>query len=157
MRLLTLSVIFLITLSVGCAISTQDTVVFEGTSMEPSIHNGDRLRVRRFDRGGTREVMRGEVIWFLTPEDSSKYYIKRVIGLPNEIVEIRENSVFINGLKLEEPYIELKRNLSGINRPPLTIKEHQYYVLGDNRDASSDSRIWGLVPEELIVGKVFPK
>jgi signal peptidase I len=148
-------VIILTAFLFGCSVLTKDTQVFHGTSMEPNIHNGDRLTVERFDRGGKFEVKRGDIIAFLYPDDPSKFYIKRLIGLPNETIEIREGVVFINGSKLEEPYVEAKRNLSRMSFPPMLVKEHYYYVLGDNRDASSDSRSWGLVPEKNIFAKVI--
>lgn len=139
----------------GCSILSKDTIVFHGTSMEPNIHDGDRLNVERFDRGVKFEVKRGDIIAFRYPEDTSKFYIKRLIGLPNETVEIRDGAAFINGSKLEESYVDPKRNQVNIPRPPILVKEHYYYVLGDNRDASSDSRSWGLVPEENIFAKVI--
>ena len=92
---------------------------------------------------------------FLYPNDTSKFYIKRLIGMPGETVEIRERKVFIDGKELAEPYIDPKLNLSQRVLSPLYVKEHHYYVLGDNRDRSSDSRIWGLVPEKNILGKVI--
>lgn len=141
----------------SCSILVNDREVFQGTSMEPGIHDGDSLTVERFDGGGKFEVRRGDVIWFRYPEDPSKYYIKRLIGLPNETVEFREGAVFIDGIKLREPYLEPERNSRRDSQPPLVIKERHYYVLGDNRDASSDSRSWGLVPEELIIARVISR
>jgi signal peptidase I len=152
-----LSPLIIITFSAflfGCSVLTKDTMVFHGFSMEPNIHDGYKLNVERFDRGAKFEVKRGDVIAFLYPDDPSKFYIKRLIGLPNETIEIRENVVFINGNKLEEPYVQAKRNQVSQSQPPILVKEHSYYVLGDNRDASSDSRSWGLVPEKNIFAKV---
>src|SRR5947209_18212863 len=115
MKLLTLTIIILSGFLFGCSVLTKDTVVFQGTSMEPNIHNGDKLSVERFDLGGKFEVKRGDVIVFRYPNDPSKFYIKRLIGLPNETVEIRDDAVFINGSRLEEPYVELKRNQAHIS------------------------------------------
>lgn len=155
MKSLALAIIILSLFFCGCSILTKDTLVFHGTSMETSIHDGDRLTVERFDRGSKFEVKRGDVIAFLYPDDPSKFYIKRLIGLPNETIEIREGTVFVNGNKLEESYVEARRNLSRMSFPPILVKEHYYYVLGDNRDVSSDSRSWGLVPEKNIFAKVI--
>jgi signal peptidase I len=147
----------LTTLLFGCVAKTKDTLVFHGSSMEPNIHDGDRLTVERFPGGGKVDVKRRDIIALKYPDDPSKFYIKRLIGLPNDTIEMREGEVFINGSKLEEPYVEPKRNQSRIPSTPVVVKEHHYYVLGDNRDASSDSRSWGLVPEENIFAKVIPQ
>ncbi|HEX8921744.1 MAG TPA: signal peptidase I [Pyrinomonadaceae bacterium] len=157
MKSTTLLVIILAAFSFGCNFELKETVVFQGTSMLPGIRDGDRLTVERFGEGEKLSLNRGEVIAFWYPDDPSKSYIKRLIGLPGETVEIREGAVFINGNKLEEPYVEAQRNLSKASKPPEQVKAHYYYVLGDNRDASSDSRYWGLVPEKYIYAKVIPR
>ena len=144
-------------LLLGCLSKTEQTVAFEGTSMLPGIRNGDKLRISRFDRGAKFDVQRGDIILFLFPDDPSKFYIKRLMALPKDTVEIREGKVLINGAPLEEPYVEARLNLSRRSQPPIYIKEHYYYVLGDNRDNSSDSRIWGLVPEKYVLGKVIAR
>jgi signal peptidase I len=123
--------------------------------MLPGIRDGDRLTVERFGPEDKVEVKRGDVIAFRYPADPSKYYLKRLIGMPGETVEIREGAVFINGSRLEEPYVDPKFNATRTSSAPVVIKEHYYYVLGDNRDASSDSRIWGLVPEKNIFARVI--
>jgi signal peptidase I len=149
-----LTALIIIAFSLGCAAVAGDTIVFHGTSMLPGIRDGDRLAVERFDRGNGFEGKRGDVIAFLYPEDASKYYVKRLVGLPGETVEIREGAVFINGSRLEEPYVDPKFNMSRASHTPVRVEEQYYYVLGDNRDASSDSRIWGLVPGENIYARV---
>ena len=141
----------------GCLLKTEDTVIFQGTSMLPGIKDGERIRIERFDRGAKFNVKRGDIVMFLYPEDTSKFYIKRLIGLPKETVEIREGKVFIDGTELSEPYVDPKRNMMNFPREPVYVKEHYYYVLGDNRDSSSDSRSWGLVPEKNILGKAIDK
>lgn len=100
------------------------------------------------------DLKRGDVIAFRYPPDPSQSFLKRVIALPGETVEIREGVVFINGGRLDEPYVDPKLNSSRSSYQPLTVKEHHYYVMGDNRDASNDSRIWGLLPEENIYARV---
>ncbi len=140
----------------GCAVLTRDTIVFQGNSMLPGIRDGDRLEVEKFGPDDKVEVKRGDVIVFWYPADPSKSYLKRLVGMPGETVEIREGAVFINGSRFDEPYVDPKFNTSRSSHQPLDVKEHYYYVLGDNRDASSDSRIWGLVPEKYIYAKVIP-
>ena len=157
MKSATLRVIILVTFLSGCSLELKDTVVFQGTSMLPGIRDGERLTVERFNQSKKFVASRGDVIAFWYPDDPSKSYIKRLIGLPGDTVEIREGAVFINGNKLEEPYVEAERNLAKVSKPPQFIKEHYYYVLGDNRDASSDSRFWGLVPEKYIYARVIPR
>ena len=100
-------------------------------------------------------MKRGEVIVFLFPDDPSKSYVKRLIGLSGDTVEIREGKVIVNDQELVEPYIDPRLNLSQRSQEPVVVKSNYYYVLGDNRDNSSDSRIWGLVPERYIYAKVI--
>jgi signal peptidase I len=135
-------------------------VVVEGTSMLPQLHDGERLlvdkliyyKIKSFDWG---HLQRGDVVVFWYPNDPDKSYVKRVIGLPGESVEMRSGKVLINGQELNEPYLAAEHNQSLQNFPSKEVKEHYYFVMGDNRDNSSDSRIWGLVPEKYIYGKVF--
>jgi len=123
--------------------------------MLPGIKNGDKLLISRFDRGAKFEVQRGDIILFRFPDDPSKFYIKRLIGLPGQTVEIREGFVFLDGTALAEPYVAPHLNVSRRSEPAIYVKEHYYYLLGDNRDNSSDSRIWGLVPAKNVLGKVI--
>ena len=95
---------------------------------------------------------RGDVIVFRYPKDPSRDFVKRVIGLPGETVEIHRGAVKIDGEALEEPYLE-ERDLSSLG--PTLVPPESYFVMGDNRDGSSDSRHWGTVPLENIVGKVL--
>ena len=100
-------------------------------------------------------MSRGDIIVFWPPHDPSKSYIKRIIGLPGETVEVREGRIRINGRELDEPYLDPQLNLSHMNQQAVVVKEHYYFVMGDNRDNSSDSRFWGLVPEKYIYGKAL--
>ena len=95
---------------------------------------------------------RGDVIVFRYPKDPSRDFVKRVIGLPGETVEIHRGAVRIDGEVLDEPYLE-ERDLSSLG--PTLVPPESYFVMGDNRDGSSDSRHWGTVPLENIVGKVL--
>jgi signal peptidase I len=126
-------------------------VVFEGTSMLPSIKDGDRLLIDQ----NTDQIKRGDIIQFKYPKDRSKFYLKRVIALPNEIVEIRQGSVYVNGEKLIEDYVDPKYDTLTDDFPEQKIGANEFYVLGDNRDNSSDSRYWGTVKKELVMGKYY--
>jgi signal peptidase I len=127
--------------------------MFEGTSMLPTFSNGDRLLINH-DLG---EIKRGDIIQFKYPQDTTKYYLKRVVGLPNETVEIRGSLVVIDGKALIEDYIDQSLNQSMLNFPPKRVAENEFFVLGDNRDNSADSRYWGIVNMGLIVGKFYAK
>lgn len=102
----------------------------------------------------TRDTVRGDIIAFWYPADTSKYYIKRIVALPGETVEILNGEVLVNGARLPEPYVAAKFNTSLHRRAQVTVPPNAYYVLGDNRDNSSDSRQWGFVTEDLIFAKV---
>jgi signal peptidase I len=136
----------------GCGLGV---VRFEGTSMQPGIKDGDRLSLVRFDRGAEFDVKRGDVVLFRYPKDPEKSYLKRLVGLPGETVEIRAGRVLIDGRELPEPYVDPQLNEARDSAPPVYVEPHHYYVLGDNRDNSADSRLWGLIPEKNIYGKVL--
>ena len=119
--------------------------------MMPTFSNGDRILIDR----NWNELKRGDVIAFLYPKDRSKWYIKRIIDLPGETVEIREGKVFINGQIFDESYVDDSYNQAKSSFPPKQVPIYQYFVMGDNRDNSSDSRYWGTVDEELIKGKYY--
>ncbi|MBP2662991.1 MAG: spsB [Firmicutes bacterium] len=123
----------------------------EGPSMRPTLVNGERLVVNKFIyRFKTPE--RGEVLVFRYPRDPSRDFIKRVIAVPGDTVEIKDGRVFLNGQLLNEPYI-LER-IKG-SYPAVTVPDGHIYVMGDNRNNSEDSRFKdvGFVPLELIKGK----
>lgn len=129
-----------------------------GASMEPSFDNGQYLVIDEISyRLGEPE--RGDVIVFKFPNDPSQYYIKRIIGLPNETVEIKDSQIMIynqespEGIKLDEMTYQTKGNTLG--SLTLKLRENDYFVLGDNRQASFDSRQWGALSEEYIIGRVW--
>jgi signal peptidase I len=135
-------------------------VVVEGTSMLPQLHDGERLLVNklvyyRIQSISWGHIDRGDIVVFWFPNDPDKSYVKRVIGLPGEIVELRNGKVFVNGTELAEDYLDREYNQSLPTTPPKKVDDHHYFVMGDNRDNSSDSRYWGLVPEKYIYGKAF--
>jgi signal peptidase I len=155
MKLLVIALVTAVML--GCSANVEQTTTFQGISMLPTIKDGEKIRLLRFDRGAKFDVKRGDIVVFLFPGNTSEIYVKRLIGLPGDSVEIRDDKVFVNGEELSEPYVSPEFNKVADSRPPVTVKEHSYYVLGDNRDNSSDSRSWGLVPEKNILGKAVNK
>ncbi len=127
-----------------------------GASMSPNFETGHYLIVDQLSYNFI-EPKRGEVIVFKYPKNPKKFFIKRIIGLPNETVKIDGQKIIIknadypNGFELDEPYI---KNI-GHNRSETFLNKDEYFMMGDNRPASSDSRIWGALPKELIVGRAF--
>jgi signal peptidase I len=133
-------------------------VKVEGTSMTPGLVNQERIFINKFIYNplvfklGLADINRGDTVVFWYPGDLSKSYIKRVIGLPGDTVEIVSGTVIVNGQMLPEPYVpEEARDQVSMARTP--IKADEYFVLGDNRRSSNDSRTWGLVPRGDIYGK----
>jgi signal peptidase I len=128
-------------------------VKVEGTSMMPSLADQERIFINKFTyRLGWDGVDRGDLVVFRAPGDSSVSFIKRVIGLPGDTVEVRGGTVWLNGEPLEEPYVpEAYRDRR--SSVPVTVGEDSYYVLGDHRSSSSDSRTWGPVPRSQVFGK----
>jgi signal peptidase I len=145
-------------------------------SMENNLLVGDHLLVNKFRYGPTaldieRAVMpiapirRGEVVVFKYPEDPERDFIKRVIGLPGETLEVRQKKVYVNGTPLEEPYVHFLQPAGAYGEfaafdvreqyGPVTVPAGHYFVMGDNRDNSQDSRYWGFLPREYIKGKAL--
>jgi signal peptidase I len=145
--LATLVVALLIFFGVQAIIESR---VVEGSSMEVNLHDGERLIVVKAAYW-FGEPQRGDVIIFTHPQDPTRTLVKRVIGLPGEEIEIRDDEVYINGSPLDEPYI--KGTTSTLSKTE--VPEGYYFVMGDNRQASSDSRSWGLLPEGNIIGRVW--
>jgi len=130
--------------------------IVSGSSMVPTFTNGEYLIVDELSYK-LGEPERGDVVIFRYPNDQKKFFIKRIIGLPNEIVEIDGSTITITNeeteekIKLNEPYV---KNISE-NNIRFELRDDEYYVMGDNRTASSDSRYWGAVPKKLLIGKAF--
>jgi signal peptidase I len=147
-------------------------------SMEENLLIGDHLLVNKFVFGPTvsgaertvlpiGEIGRGDVIVFKYPVEPERDFIKRVIGLPGETVEVRERTVYVNGSPIEEPYAHYLLPASPADYHevtsfdvrerygPVTVPPNQYFVMGDNRDNSQDSRYWGFLPRELVKGKAL--
>ncbi len=126
-------------------------VKVEGTSMLPRLEDQDRLFINKFVYR-FEDISRGDVIVFNYPRDPEKSYIKRVIALPGDRLVIQDGRVFVNGVLLKEPYVPKRyrdvRSLAAMTLPP-----HQYFVMGDHRSISSDSRDFGPVDRYFIYGK----
>ncbi len=128
----------------------------KGQSMEPNFHNSDYLIIDELSYR-FRQPERGEVVVFKYPRNPSQRYIKRIIGLPYETVEIQNNQVIIHKdldatVLDESDYLPTSVSTSGEVR--ISLGEDEYFVMGDNRAASSDSRRWGPLPKENIIGRV---
>ncbi len=122
-----------------------------GQSMVPSLHDGQYLIASKVTYW-LHAPERGDVVVLQPPGRSGTVpYIKRVIGLPGDLVEVRDQRVWVNGIALNEPYIHAPPNYPG----NWVVGEGEYFVLGDNRNNSSDSHSWGLLPEDHIIGKAF--
>src|SRR6266540_1876303 len=150
----------LTTSAVGLVLACVSTLIFtnyilatvrvEGQAMMPALRDGERVLMWKV----VEEINRGDIVVFWYPNYPSKSYIKRVIGLPGEEVMVENGKVLINGSPLDEPYMNADYRSSDSMPESIHVKDHHYFVLGDNRKNSSDSRYWGLVPEKYIYGKV---
>jgi signal peptidase I len=130
--------------------TVQNTVV-EGSSMEPALVDGQRLLVNKLAYKFS-SPQRGDIVVFHAPHEPGKDFIKRIIGLPGEKVEVRDGRVYINDQLLEESYLP---RTGGYSWGPRVVGPDEYFVLGDNRGNSSDSHSWGMLPAKLIVGKAW--
>ncbi len=145
-------------------------------SMEPNLLVGDHLLVNKFIFAPTlnpaerfvlpmREIRRGDVVVFKFPEEPERDFIKRVIGLPGDSVELRNRQIFVNGNQLEEPYAHYlfpvgEGQESGSfdvreRYGPVTVPTQHYFMMGDNRDNSQDSRYWGFLPQHYVKGRAL--
>ena len=153
-------------------------------SMEPNLLIGDHLLVNKFVFGPAvsrlerlllpmKDIARGDVLVFKYPEDPERDFIKRVIGLPGDQIEVRYKRVFVNGKRLEEPYVfyleeppPLPQDATSADPHgsggdprefygPVTIPPNHYFAMGDNRDNSQDSRYWGFLPRDYVKGRAL--
>ncbi len=154
----------------------------EGSSMEPSLHNGQYILVNKliyfhFDINAPMRLLpgnddspqrvvypfhlpqRGDIVVFEYPKDPRRDYIKRVIGLPGETIEIRDDHVYINGTMIDEPYLEGAATRCSASyvcgRGPVEVPPNSIYVMGDNRNNSSDSREWEALPLDNVIGQAW--
>ena len=121
----------------------------DGSSMEPTLHSGEFVVVNKLSYKLGGDVSRGDVIVFHPPRSPDQEYIKRVVGLPGDMVAIRGGTVLVNGIELDESYIKAPPSYSGEWQVP----GDSIFVLGDNRNNSSDSHNWGEVPLDMIIGR----
>jgi signal peptidase I len=127
-------------------------VKVEGTSMMPSLYDQERLFINQFSYKFGGDIHRGDTVVFWFPGDTSKSYIKRVIGIPGDQVVIKDGTVILNGHPLDEPYVP-EDYRDQMSLPLQRVPPNSYFVLGDHRISSSDSRMWGDVPRNYIYGK----
>jgi signal peptidase I len=128
-------------------------VKVEGTSMMPALEDQERIFINKFIyRFGIGDIQRGDTVVFWYPNDPSKSYIKRVIGLPGDEIEVTEGAVAVNGRKLKEDYVPPAYR-DTLSVPRALVPNDHFYVLGDHRSSSNDSRNWGPVHRRHIYGK----
>jgi signal peptidase I len=127
-------------------------VKVEGTSMMPGLNDQERIFINKYEYRFVGAIERSDLVVFHFPLDRSQSYIKRVIGIPGDWVEVTDGTVFVNGKAIDEPYVpeEYRDHISTVRK---RIKAGQYFVLGDHRTSSNDSRMWGLVDRADIYGK----
>src|ERR1044071_8904079 len=149
---ITRDIIFAAVMAVLIVVFVVQPVKVEGTSMQPRLENDERIFVNKFDYTFW-DIKRFDIVVFWYPEDPTKSFIKRVIGLPGESIDMDATGhITINGQPLTEPYLAPERNQAArarwnqVRSDFKYVKPHYYFVMGDNRDASNDSRSWGLVP-----------
>jgi signal peptidase I len=129
-------------------------VKVEGTGMSPTLNAGDKIFIgKQFD-----EINRNDIVIFWFPDNPSQSFIKRVVGLPGETIRMDGNGqLYIDGQPVDEAFLSPEKNRNPRMIPETYIRPHYYFVMGDNRDGSNDSRSWGLVPEKYIYGKFWSR
>jgi signal peptidase I len=127
-------------------------VKVEGTSMMPNLLDQERLFINQYSYKFGGDIHRGDTVVFWFPQDTTKSFIKRVIGIPGDTVSVNDGTVIVNGQPLVEAYIPPAYR-DGMSMIPERIPQSFYFVLGDHRSSSYDSRMWGLVPKSYIYGK----
>jgi len=144
---------FSVLLAVILIVFIYQPVKVEGTSMMPALTDQERIFINKFTyRFGSGNIERDDLVVFWFPLDRTKSYIKRIIGLPGDTVQIDNGTVYVNGTRLDEPYVpeEYRDRQSSA---ALTVPPDNYFVLGDHRSSSNDSRAWGTVERKFIYGK----
>lgn len=161
----------LLLFTIGCTEGQREVVRglkpyrFPTSSMEPTIRNGEFIYARMYRP--EEKPPRGALVVFLYPLNQKETFGKRIVAVPGDTVEIRKKQLFVNGRAVREPYAvhsdpQTFPAAQGLPEPyrsrdnfgPVTIKPDEYFVLGDNRDRSADSRYWGSVPRKLVLGRI---
>jgi signal peptidase I len=145
--------VFSVLIAVILIVFIYQPVKVEGTSMMPTLTDQERIFINKFTyHYGLGGIARGDMVVFKYPLDPSKSYIKRVVGLPGEVVKIVDGQVYVNGEALSEAYVpdEYRDHVSW---SPEKVPPDKYFVLGDHRSSSNDSRAWGFVDRKYIYGK----
>jgi signal peptidase I len=150
------TVVTIVVLAVVIRVFIIQPYIVEGQSMEQSFQNNDYLITEKISFR-FREPQRGEVVIFHPPDNPSVNYIKRIVGLPEDKVEVKEGSVYINSNRIYEPYLKSNEETLSPKEKDFvyTLKEGEYFVFGDNRNHSSDSREIGAIPKVNIVSRVW--
>jgi signal peptidase I len=149
LRDITISVV----LAVVLIVFIYQPVKVEGTSMMPGLTDQERIFINKYTyKLGAGSISRDDLVVFHYPNDPSQSYIKRVIGLPGDTVQIDEGIVYVNGQKLEEPYVP-EEYRDQVSMKKEAVPPDDYFVLGDHRSSSNDSRVWGFVDRKAIYGK----
>lgn len=145
--------VFSVLIAVILIVFIYQPVKVEGTSMMPALTNQERIFINKFTyHYGLGTIQRGDMVVFWYPLDTSKSYIKRVIGVPGDVIRIDQGEVYVNGTKLQEEYVpDIYRDM--VSWGPKSVPADKYFVLGDHRNSSNDSRTWGFVPRADIYGK----
>lgn len=151
---LTRDFLFAATVALLIVIFVIQPVKVEGTSMLPKLHDGERIFINKFIYQ-FESINRGDIVVFWYPKNPSQSFIKRVIGVPGDEIRITNGKLYINNSYVPEPYLSAEYTSNVMPNRYWIVDEHHYFVMGDNRDASNDSRAWGLVPEKYIYGKAI--
>lgn len=150
------TVVLVVAIALVIRIFIVQPFVVEGQSMEPSFNNADYLITEKISFR-FREPERGEIIIFHPPDSPSVNYIKRVIGLPGETIEIKDGAISVNGEKISENYLFSAEDVKAVSRDGLKVNlgQDQFFVMGDNRNHSRDSREIGAITKDEIVSRVW--
>jgi len=145
--------VFSVLIAVILIVFIYQPVKVEGTSMMPTLTDQERIFINKFTyHYGLGSISRGDMVVFWYPLDTSKSYIKRIIGLPGDLIRIDAGQVFVNGQPLAEDYVPDEYR-DRVPYSPQRVPPDQYFVLGDHRSSSNDSRAWGFVDRKYIYGK----
>ncbi len=150
LRDIALTLVLAIVIFLGLQFTVQSFVIVEHC-MEPAFHEGERVLVNKVVYHFI-EPKRGDVIILHPPIDPEAVYIKRIIAIPGDSVEVKDGAVYVNGTKLDEPYVQ---NPAAYTLPEMKVPDNEYFVLGDNRNIANDSHKGWTLPRENIVGKAW--